>query len=209
MVAECMECVPVALQCSFASARYCTQQDALQWVAPAKQDSTLLLLRNMRVEPHATDPYICAVVCHFAMPSNLTSNNFKSVTMPSYYTSNDCKVLTMAHSLLLHHHHHHCQVLEELDIHDMPIITAWNKVDACPYPERVTALAASRPDTVAISGATGTGLDRLMDVIAAKLEQSMMKMEVGFRVSEGVQRLSNYIANCDTAILHNIWLLYY
>lgn len=70
------------------------------------------------------------------------------------------------------------QVLEELGVQDLPLITAWNKIDACADPEAVCALAASRPDTVAISGATGEGLDQLMAAIAGKLAESMVEMEV-------------------------------
>jgi 50S ribosomal subunit-associated GTPase HflX len=33
------------------------------------------------------------------------------------------------------------QVLEELDMGSLPVITAWNKSDACPDPEQVTMLA--------------------------------------------------------------------
>lgn len=71
------------------------------------------------------------------------------------------------------------QVLEELGVQDLPLITAWNKLDACADPEAVRALAASRADTVAISGATGEGLEELMAAIAGKLSESMVEMEVG------------------------------
>lgn len=40
------------------------------------------------------------------------------------------------------------QVLDELRVHNVPIVTAWNKIDACPNPDAVRALAAGRSDTV-------------------------------------------------------------
>lgn len=57
-------------------------------------------------------------------------------------------------------------------------MTAWNKIDACGNPDAVRALAASRSDTVAISGATGEGMDDLLAAIAEKLAESMVEMEV-------------------------------
>lgn len=69
-------------------------------------------------------------------------------------------------------------MLEELGVQDLPLVTAWNKIDACPNPDAVRALAGSRRDTVAISGATGEGLEDLMVAIAEKLAESMVEMEV-------------------------------
>jgi len=58
------------------------------------------------------------------------------------------------------------------------MITAWNKIDACPNPDAVAALAASRHDVVAVSGATGEGLEQLMELVALKLAENMVDMEV-------------------------------
>uniref|UniRef100_A0A383VVV6 Hflx-type G domain-containing protein n=1 Tax=Tetradesmus obliquus TaxID=3088 RepID=A0A383VVV6_TETOB len=77
------------------------------------------------------------------------------------------------------------QVLEELGVQDLPLVTAWNKIDACPDPAAVAALAASRADTVAISGATGEGLQALMAAVAGKLAESMVEMEVLLPYSAG------------------------
>lgn len=71
------------------------------------------------------------------------------------------------------------QVLDEIGVQDLPMITAWNKIDACPNPAAVRALAASRPDVVAVSGATGEGLDELLEMVAVKLAENMVDMQVG------------------------------
>ena len=47
------------------------------------------------------------------------------------------------------------QVLEELGADGLPLITVWNKVDACAQPDMVWKLAANRPNTVALSAMTG------------------------------------------------------
>eukprot|EP00879_Flechtneria_rotunda_P024615 GHRR01026113.1.p1 GENE.GHRR01026113.1~~GHRR01026113.1.p1 ORF type:complete len:432 (+),score=149.28 GHRR01026113.1:241-1536(+) len=77
------------------------------------------------------------------------------------------------------------QVLEELGVQDLPLVTAWNKMDACPDPAAVQALATSRPDTVAMSGVTGEGLQELLTTIAGKLAESMVEMEVLLPYSAG------------------------
>jgi hypothetical protein len=117
-------------------------------------------------------------------------------------------------------------VLDTLRVHSAPIVTAWNKIDACVNPDAVRALAEGRPDTVrarrgagwgfqrpapparaqqvpaaaglqnlppseppppppphprpqvVISGSTGEGVDRLLEVIADTLAASMVDMEV-------------------------------
>ena len=69
-------------------------------------------------------------------------------------------------------------MLEELGVQDLPLVTAWNKIDACPSPDAVRALASTRKDTVAISGGTGEGLDNLLAAISEKLAESMVEMEV-------------------------------
>jgi 50S ribosomal subunit-associated GTPase HflX len=71
------------------------------------------------------------------------------------------------------------QVLEDLQVQDLPLVTAWNKVDTCPDPAAVKALAGSRRDTVAISGATGEGMTELLEAIAAKLAEGMAETQVG------------------------------
>mgnify|MGYP001807599042 CR=1 FL=1 len=70
-------------------------------------------------------------------------------------------------------------MLDEIGVQDLPIITAWNKIDACTNPEAVRALAASRPDVVAVSGATGEGLEELLQLVADKLAENMVDMQVG------------------------------
>jgi hypothetical protein len=52
-------------------------------------------------------------------------------------------------------------------------------MDACTNPEAVRALAASRPDVVAVSGATGEGLEELLQLVADKLAENMVDMQVG------------------------------
>lgn len=70
------------------------------------------------------------------------------------------------------------KVLDELQTPDIPIITAWNKVDACADPESLRAIARQRQDTVCVSGKTGEGLEELLSLIGTSLEHSMTEVEV-------------------------------
>ncbi|GAX76601.1 hypothetical protein CEUSTIGMA_g4047.t1 [Chlamydomonas eustigma] len=71
------------------------------------------------------------------------------------------------------------KVLADLDVEHIPLVTAWNKVDQCPDPAQVKAVAAIRPDpTVCISGLTGEGLPDLMSMIASSVTSGMEEVEV-------------------------------
>ncbi|KAI8462495.1 MAG: hypothetical protein J3K34DRAFT_527703 [Monoraphidium minutum] len=69
------------------------------------------------------------------------------------------------------------KVLDELRVHGAPVVTAWNKIDACPNPDAVRALAAGRSDTVVISGETGEGVEALLEAVADTLAASMVDVE--------------------------------
>ena len=70
------------------------------------------------------------------------------------------------------------QVLEELDVGHIPMISVWNKVDVCADPEMVQAVAQKRENTVCISAQTGQGLPELMNLVEHKVQQSMMPVNV-------------------------------
>lgn len=51
------------------------------------------------------------------------------------------------------------RILEELQVSDeLPMVTAWNKLDAHANPDIVRSVASTRPDTVAVSGSSGVSL---------------------------------------------------
>lgn len=77
------------------------------------------------------------------------------------------------------------QVLHEMGAEDMPLITAWNKVDACEDADAARALAASYPGTVCTSGRTGEGLEQLLQLISAKLQETMLEVQLLLPYSAG------------------------
>lgn len=70
------------------------------------------------------------------------------------------------------------QVLEDLDVGHIPMISVWNKVDICADPEMVQTVADKRDNTVCISAQTGEGLPDLMSLVQQKIEESMMPVNV-------------------------------
>ena len=70
------------------------------------------------------------------------------------------------------------QVLEELDVGHIPMVSVWNKVDVCADPDMVQTVASKRDNTVCISAQTGEGLSDLMNLVQDKIEQSMMPVNV-------------------------------
>jgi len=78
------------------------------------------------------------------------------------------------------------RVLKELQVEHIPLVTAWNKVDLCPSPDEVFAIAGRRRDsTVCISGRTGEGLDELFALVQAKLVEAMDEVAVHLPYQQG------------------------
>ena len=70
------------------------------------------------------------------------------------------------------------QVLEDLDVGHIPMISVWNKVDVCADPEMVQTVADKRDNTVCVSAQTGQGLPQLMNLVERKVQESMMPVDV-------------------------------
>lgn len=70
------------------------------------------------------------------------------------------------------------QVLEDLDVGHIPMISVWNKVDVCADPEMVQTVADKRENTVCVSAQTGQGLPQLMNLVERKVQESMMPVDV-------------------------------
>jgi GTP-binding protein HflX len=59
-------------------------------------------------------------------------------------------------------------VLREIDAGDVPVLLAWNKADAADADD-VKALLASHPGSVALSAATGTGVEDLLAAVGDRI----------------------------------------
>jgi hypothetical protein len=78
------------------------------------------------------------------------------------------------------------KVLEEMQVgDDIPMVTAWNKVDVCADPSTVIQVASTRPETVALSAQSGFGINDLMVMIEAVMEESMVPFEAFIPYSDG------------------------
>ena len=61
------------------------------------------------------------------------------------------------------------QVLKELGWKDAPMLTEWNKIDACSDATLVSQVTSQRTDTSAISAAIGEGLNTLRGALEGML----------------------------------------
>lgn len=77
------------------------------------------------------------------------------------------------------------QVLEDLDVGHIPMISVWNKVDVCADPEMVQTVADKRESTVCVSAQTGQGLPELMNLVERKVQESMMPVDVLVPYTQG------------------------
>lgn len=65
------------------------------------------------------------------------------------------------------------QVLAEIKATHLPLLTVWNKVDACAQPQKIREIAAHRPNTVAVSAETGEGIPELLEILETQLSKQL------------------------------------
>ena len=76
-------------------------------------------------------------------------------------------------------------VLKELGLAELPVITVWNKMDAAATPDILRQVAATRRDTFCISGLTGEGVGEVLEGIESLLQRMMIDMHVLVPYTEG------------------------
>ncbi len=64
-------------------------------------------------------------------------------------------------------------MLGEIKALHLPLLTVWNKVDACAQPQKIREIAAHRPNTVAISAETGEGIPELLEILESQLSKQL------------------------------------
>ncbi len=74
-------------------------------------------------------------------------------------------------------------VLREIGAAERPQVLALNKSDAV-SPGRLSALVEGRHDAVAVSGLTGEGVPRLLDLLASRLGLVPLRVRLRFRAAE-------------------------
>ena len=82
-------------------------------------------------------------------------------------------VVDASQAALEDHMHAVESLLEELGVGDRPTILVLNKIDRVESERSLETLLTSRPRVVAISAATGEGIDRLLTTIEAALQPQM------------------------------------
>lgn len=72
-------------------------------------------------------------------------------------------------------------VLDEIEAGEVPELLVFNKTDVAP-PEDIEALLRDHPGSVAVSAKTGEGIDKLLDVLAARLRAlaTIVELEVPY-----------------------------
>jgi GTPase len=83
------------------------------------------------------------------------------------------------------------EVLEEIGAGDTPRIVAYNKVDLIDH-DAAAQLVIGRRDAVAISAATGAGLDDLRDLVEASFAETQQEVELLLPYEEGARLAELY-----------------
>lgn len=90
---------------------------------------------------------------------------FKSTLEESLYTDILLHVVDISHPMALEQAQSTLEVIEELGVHDKPIITILNKVDALEDQTQLYQFKVKYPRTVSLSATSGEGMDQLMDLM--------------------------------------------
>jgi GTP-binding protein HflX len=77
------------------------------------------------------------------------------------------------------------ETLVDIDAGDIPIITAFNKIDRLKDPESAIAALDEFPNTYPISAKTGQGIEELLEAIERELFESYLELDVRIPFSEG------------------------
>ncbi len=77
------------------------------------------------------------------------------------------------------------ETLVEIDAGDIPIITAFNKIDMLKDPENAIETLDEFPNTYPISAKTGQGIEELLEAIERELFESYLELDVKIPFSEG------------------------
>ena len=77
------------------------------------------------------------------------------------------------------------ETLIDIDAGDIPIITAFNKIDLLKDPEGAIVTLDEFPNTYPISAISGQGIDELLEAIERELFESYIELDVKIPFSEG------------------------
>ncbi|KAL2609080.1 hypothetical protein R1flu_027653 [Riccia fluitans] len=76
-------------------------------------------------------------------------------------------------------------VLADLDVHHIPLLTVWNKIDKAEKPGKLRDEAAAVEDTICVSALTGEGIGSFDDAVQRKLKDLMVWVEVVIPYDQG------------------------
>ena len=77
------------------------------------------------------------------------------------------------------------ETLVDIEAGDIPIITAFNKIDMLKDPESAVATLDEFPNTYPISAKTGQGIEELLEAIERELFEGYLELDVKIPFSEG------------------------
>jgi GTP-binding protein HflX len=100
------------------------------------------------------------------------------------------------------------QTLAEIEADDIPVLTALNKIDRLPDPERAHTALANFPNSVAISALMGTGVADMLQKVSEQLFENLSYLHVHLPYEEGSlialfheQGQVEYIENVDGGVV--------
>ena len=125
---------------------------------------------------------------------------FKSTLEEAVYTDILIHLIDVSHPMAEEQAEATYQVLKELGASDRPIITVFNKIDACEDRLRLMKLRTKYPKTVSISALTGEGISELVEMMMQ--EVSNLRKVVHLKIPQSQYALVSQLIR-DGKVLHS------
>jgi GTP-binding protein HflX len=125
---------------------------------------------------------------------------FKSTLEEAVYTDILIHLIDVSHPMAEEQAEATYQVLKELGASDRPIITVFNKIDACEDRLRLMKLRTKYPKTVSISALTGEGIPELIEMMMQ--EVSNLRKVVHLKIPQSQYALVSQLIR-DGKVLHS------
>jgi GTP-binding protein HflX len=77
------------------------------------------------------------------------------------------------------------ETLRQIGAHDIPLVTALNKIDRLESPEHIQEMLAGFPNSIGVSALTGQGIDQLLTRIGEVLTEQMLDVDLRLPYSAG------------------------
>ncbi len=121
--------------------------------------------------------------------SHLLVASFKSTLEEACYTDILLHIIDVSHKAAFSQMEETLKILEELNLHEKPMIVVLNKIDLCNDQDQLARFRMALPKTVQISAKSGEGFDQLLEMMQHEIEK--LRKIVSLRIPQSYYQLAS------------------